>query len=253
MSLTFSGPVPVPSPQSTPLSILITGASRGIGYTLVRQYAEAHPQNIVLAGVRDPSSQQIQHYASQHKNVHIIHLDVNDVKNIQQSVSSVRLFTDHIDVLINNAGTMGEGDPKIVTQQEMIRVFQTSVIGPLSVTQSYLPLLHASTVGAKVIQVSSSLGSNQYANALGMPFISYGTSKAALNYVNTVLKSSFPDITFLSIHPGWVDTDMGNEAGSTPPTKPQDSAQAIRYYIQNKSKANSGEYLDTMTGNQIPY
>jgi len=256
MSLTFTGPVPIPSPQLTGLTILITGSSRGIGFNLVKQYSESHPDNLVFAAVRDvkaQSSQQVVQYAKQHKNVLVIPVDTSSSNSITASVSHVTQFSDHIDILINNAGVLGEGDPNKVTAEEMIRVYNVNVVGPLIVVQSYLPLLLKSQLPAKVIGVSSGLGSNQYAWALGAPFISYGTSKAALNYITSVLKGSFPQLTFLTIHPGWVDTEMGNDAGGKPPTNVEESVQAIRYYIQEKQNKNSGEFLDVMTGQLLPY
>jgi len=255
MSLTFTGPVPIPSPQLTGLTILITGSSRGIGFNLVKQYSESHPDNLVFAAVRDvkaQSSQQVVQYAKQHKNVLVIPVDTSSSNSISASVSHVTKLTDHIDILINNAGVVGEGDPSKVTSEEMIRVYNVNVVGPLSTVQSYLPLLLKSSLPAKIVNVGSVLGSNQYAYMFGFPFISYGTSKAALNYITSVLKSSFPQLTFITIHPGWVDTDMGNTAGK-PPTNVEESVQAIRYYIAEKQLNNSGEYLDIMNGQLIPY
>ena len=54
--------------------------------------------------------------------------------------------------------------------------------------------------------MSSALGSNAFANAFGAPTVSYGLSKAALNYLNTAFRYAEPNVTFLSIHPGWVAT-----------------------------------------------
>ena len=78
MSLTFSGPVPVVPEQPSPLSVLVTGASRGLGLELVRQYAAAHPSHVVLAGVRQPSAAaSLQAVAAAHTNVRIVPLDVD--------------------------------------------------------------------------------------------------------------------------------------------------------------------------------
>ena len=56
MAATLKGPVPIVKPQSSPMHILITGASRGLGLQFVEQYSQAHDNNIVIAGVRNPSS-----------------------------------------------------------------------------------------------------------------------------------------------------------------------------------------------------
>jgi len=253
MSLTFTAPVPVPASQSTPLSILITGAARGIGLELVKKYAIAHPQNKVLAAVRDVNNANlVTEFAKSHRNVSLIPLDVSDESSIRNSVKHVTAVTDRVDILFNNAGVVGVRDPATIQSAEMLRVLSTNVVGPLLVVQSYLPLLQKSSQPAKIISVSSVLGSNQHAYAFNAPFISYGTSKAALNFLNTTLKHVYPNLVFISIHPGWVDTDMGNTAGK-PPTTVSDSAQAIIYYTQQTTLAKSGQYLDITTGEELPY
>jgi len=253
--LTFTGAVPIPAPQSTPLSVVITGASRGIGYELVVQYAKAHQGNVVIAGVRDPSQAALKSLSA-YPNVHLVQLDVASESSIRASVSEVERYTSHLDVLVNNAGIYGDleaGDPTRVTAQQFTSVFTTNVTGVLLTTQAYLPLLRKSSVGAKVINVSSGLGSNVYANAFGAPTTSYGLSKAALNYLTTAFRYAEPTITFIAIHPGWVATDMGKASGGAPPTNTADSVQAIRFYIQEKGIQSTGQFLDTMTGQIIPY
>jgi NAD(P)-dependent dehydrogenase (short-subunit alcohol dehydrogenase family) len=257
MSVTFTGPVPVPSAQSSPLSILITGASRGIGYGLVQQYAQAHPKNIIFAGVRHPegeTSKNLRTFAQEHPNVHIIPLDVSNEHSISSSVSHVSKVVKHVDLIINNAGVLIGGERvDTATSEGLISTYTTNVVGPFLVVRSYLSLLQSSSA-PQVINVSSSLGSNAYAYLFNFPFVSYGTSKAALNYMNTVLSHAYPTILFLTIHPGWVDTDMGNAAGGKPPTEIQDTVKAIRYYAATKNVTkNQGEYLDITNGQILPF
>jgi NAD(P)-dependent dehydrogenase (short-subunit alcohol dehydrogenase family) len=257
MSVTFTGPVPVPSPQSKSLNILITGASRGIGYGLVQQYAVAHPKNIIFAAVRNPqgeTSKNVTAFAKQHPNVHIIPLDASNEKSITDSVAAVSKVVDHIDLLINNAGVLIGGETlDSATTEGLISTYLTNVAGPFLVVRSYLSLLQKSSA-PQVINVSSTLGSNVDAWKFGSPFLSYGSSKAALNYVNSVLSHAYPSILFLTIHPGWVDTEMGNAAGGKPPTVISDTVQAIRYYSAQKTVAkNQGEFLDVTTGQILPF
>ena len=58
MSLTFTGPVPVPAHQTTPLRILITGASRGLGLEMVRQYGAAHKDNVISQPCATPTARR---------------------------------------------------------------------------------------------------------------------------------------------------------------------------------------------------
>ena len=255
MSVGFAGAVPVPQPQSSPLHVLVTGASRGIGLELVKQYSTAYEKNVVFAGVRNPSTAtELKAFASQHSNVHIIALDVDSEDSIHDSVKVVEKVTDRLDILINNAAVAGDAqsmNPLTLTGKVLTSILNTNVVGVLLVTQTYLPLLKRST-GAKVVNVSTGLGSNALANAMGVTFAAYGTSKAALNYLSTVFRYTVPDVAFLTLSPGWVDTDMGSAANKAP-TKVEDSVQAIRYYVAEKTIKNSGEYFDTMNGSAIPY
>ena len=259
MSMAFTGPVPVPPPQSSGLVVLVTGASRGLGRELVVQYARASTANVLFAGVRDPASAGARALTELGlKNVHVIKLDVTREDSVRASVGSVKAVADHLDVLINNAGIGGTADgfdPTTATVEVFSTVFATNVTGVMLTTQAYLPLLKRSTTdgGARVINMSSAMGSNQYVNAMGTPSTSYGTSKAALNYLTNAFRYKVPEIAFLAIHPGWVDTEGGRFGGGAPPTKTEDSVQAMRYYIATKTVKNSGEYLDVPSGQLIPY
>lgn len=211
MARTFSGPVPVPSPQTSALRVLVTGASRGIGFELVKQYAGAHKDNIVIAGVRDPngkSSQAVQALAKQTPNVHVVKIDVDDEQQIRDSAAEVSRWTDGtLDVLINNAGIVGdENDPLKVTTKQLLEVVNTNVAGPLAVIQTHLPLLRKSTVGGKVINISSGVGSSAHLMMMGHPLLPYGMSKAALTYMNTSFAHTVKDVMFLALSPGWVST-----------------------------------------------
>ena len=251
MALTFSGAVPVPAAQTAGLTVLVTGASRGIGYELVVQYAKAHADNVVFAGVRDPSAASVKPLTSL-SNVHVVQLDVSDERSVRASVSQVERHASQLDVLINNAAIIGAKEdmsPVTVSAAAFTSIMMTNVTGVLMTTQAYLPLLRKSTA-PKVINVSSAVAAHRFANAMGFPMTAYGTSKAALNYLTTAFRYGEPKVTFVTAHPGWVQTDMGNNAGS-PPTRTEDSVQALRYYIAQKTLDNSGEFFDAMTGDNI--
>ena len=256
MSLTFSGPVPIVPAQQSALTVLITGSSRGLGLELVRQYATAHKDNVVFAGARNPDKAgQLQALAKAHSNVHVVELDVDSDKSIKASVLAVERHASHVDVLINNAAISpveGARTPLQTTSADFDRVFHTNVTGTLATTLAYIPLLQRSKVGAKVANISSLLGSNLQAAEFGAPFMAYGVSKAAVTYLTTCFKHAVPDVAFLALHPGWVATEMGSVAGA-PPTHIEDSVSALRYYIATRSLSHSGDFIDCMTGNIIPF
>jgi FlaA1/EpsC-like NDP-sugar epimerase len=69
-----------------PVRVLITGAARGIGLELTRQYAAANPKNVVFAGVRDVHFDRIAALAKQHRNITIVELDVSSEASVKASL-----------------------------------------------------------------------------------------------------------------------------------------------------------------------
>ena len=254
--MSFSGPVPSPAPQTSPLVVLVTGAARGIGFELVQQYLAAHPSNTVFAGVRNPdSASALAQLAAAHPTrLHILPMDVSDTSSVQSTLQLVQAHTSHIDLLINNAGQLGDPssqNPLTATPEQFLSVLTTNVVGVQLVTQTFLPLLLHSAVGGKVGNITSRLGSNAFANRQG-PKLSYGVSKAALNYLTSAWKFAAPAVVFLALHPGWVATEMGSSLGKAP-VQPHESAQAIRYQLSEKDISHSGEFVDVVSGSIIPY
>jgi len=253
MSATFPGAVPVPKPQTTAVTVLITGGGRGLGFELVQQYATAHQDNVIFATVRNPkTTTALNDFARLHSSVHIVQLDIADEDSVKASVVYVAKVTRHLDLLINNAVTIGAADALTVSRKTFNDVLNTNVSGVLSVIQAYLPFLHRSAT-PKIVNISSAGGSNLFANRAGPTWFSYGVSKAALNYLTSCICLQVPNVTFLALHPGWVNTEGGASSGGTPPTSPSDSVKALRYYIAEKNLENSGEFIDVCTGELIPY
>lgn len=258
-SATFApGTAPVPQPQSSPLTILITGASRGLGLELVKQYSAAYETNTIIAAVRDPaskSSSEVLAFASAHPNVHVIPMDVSSEASIKASVSHLPASVKHVDLLYNNAGIMGPlTDLEGLTSASVLEVLNVNVVAPLIINATYLPLLRASP-NPKVIVVGSAMGSSVLTEAIvGMKSIPYSLSKSGAAYVSNALHFAIPDVTFLAIQPGWVETEMGSLGGTVkPPVQQKESIQAIIAAIQNKNRAQSGQFFSTVTGNILPY
>jgi NAD(P)-dependent dehydrogenase (short-subunit alcohol dehydrogenase family) len=233
---------------------VITGAARGLGFELVRQYSSAHSQNLIIAAVRDPSAKssvKLTQLAQSNKNIRIVQLDVADETTILNAAKQVSALVSHIDILINNAGIIGEkGTGLTTTKSDLLDVYNTNVVGQILVIQNFLPLLKAASPAAKVVTISSGLGSNAHADALGPAMISYGISKAAVNFFNTAFANTVPELTFLSFSPGWVKTDMGSDKA---PIEVADSVTAIRTRIQQKQHSNSGEFSDVISGNKLAF
>ncbi|XP_030588385.1 uncharacterized protein LOC115782368 [Archocentrus centrarchus] len=252
-------------------SVLITGASRGLGLQIVDSLASGgFSPGKIIATCRNPGgAQKLQELAQKHPSIHIITLDVVSQASIEKSVEEVSKLVQEegLNCLINNAGISVVADFHSVTAEMMIENFHTNTVAPLMITKAYLPLLKkaasrggaggSATMGiqrAAVINVTSLLGSvelNWGERANNFKWYPYRTSKSALNMVSRCMAVDLePDgILCMAIHPGWVRTDMG---GSEAPLSAEESISSILSVIGGLTEKDHGSFLN-FTGEQIPW
>ena len=223
-------------------TVLITGANRGIGLELARQYSEAGWN--VIGTARNPD--QATELANFSK-THVVQLDVTDQESVVRLAHHIG--GQPIDLLINNAGIL----PMMRTVADIdLDQFETILavnsIGPVRVTQALLPNLRAGTQ-KKIINITSNLGS--ITDNTDGRFYGYRESKAALNMFTRSLAAELRPDGFICIvmHPGWVQTDMG---GANAPVPVTESAQGIRSVVDNLTPADSGKYW-THRGEQMAW
>ncbi len=216
--------------------VLITGTNRGIGLTFVKQYA-ADDWN-VIAGCRDPQSAvELQLLASTHRNIQIIALDMNNFSQID--TVALQLKDQKIDVLINNAGVYPESSLNNIDYDDWATAFKINTMAPLKMVQTFMSHIAGSHL-KKIVTLSSKMGSLDD-NTSGGSYI-YRSSKAA---VNIVMKSLSIDlkpygIAVVTLHPGWVQTDMGGPNGLI---DSQTSVTGLRKVIADLSLASSGKFI----------
>jgi len=187
-------------------SWLVTGASRGIGQALVN--ALAARGDFVYAAVRSPQSAT---GLSGKANIEVVQLDVSDQISVDSLASKLRETGKRLNGLINNAGVALE-DRSGTVQTSPIEVYEKTLeintLGPIRVTKAFLPLLDPEPFPI-VVNVTSILGSISLAiNGFGR---SYPISKAALNMFTRLLSLDLKGGCAISLHPGWVKTEMGGE------------------------------------------
>jgi len=221
--------------------IVVTGANRGIGLELVRSFVGLG--HSVYGTARNPDAAEELKAAGASG---ILPLDVSDSESITTFGAELAETTDAIDLLVNNAGVGSvsfgaEGaavgidvvDPDVIAQ-----VFQVNTVGPLLVTRALMPLLRAGS-DAVVCNISSQLGSMVV--GAGSGDVPYNVSKAGLNMITVKYANAHPEITFVAVHPGWVQTDMGGaEASLTPP----ESASAIADTLMGLTREHSGRFMN---------
>lgn len=216
-------------------TVFITGATRGIGLELSKQYAKANWK--VLACSRHPETPDLQALKNLHSNVSIVKLDVSNQDEIKKVATDLR--DTPIDLLINCAGIYGNGkreqDLEDITPEDMEAVFKTNSIAPLMVSRAFLPQLELSRFKT-IVTISSRIGS--ITDNTSGEIYAYRTSKAA---VNMIMKSLAVDLSpkkikVILLHPGWVKTDMG---GAGADIDVSTSVEGMRRVIESKLEVST--------------
>ncbi|MCI4380429.1 hypothetical protein PGIGA_G00239750 [Pangasianodon gigas] len=250
-------------------SVLITGASRGLGLQMVKHLVgiSERPKKIIATARNPATAQELQQIAKSHPEVHIVPLDVVNDVSIEAAVQKVSSIVGPagLNCLINNAGIAIVSDLNSETRDSMMKTFQSNTISPLFVTKAFLPLLRAAAAAAvcdggvmcvnraAVINVSSVLGSVQLNWGKGAVFKVYGyrASKAGLNMVTRSLAVDLQPEGILCtvVHPGWVQTDMG---GKEAPLTPEESISSLLAVVSALSEKDHGQFLD-YEGKNLPW
>jgi len=219
---------------------LITGANRGIGLELSRQYAAAGWR--VFACSRHPEkSDALNKLAAQYPDlIKIFALDVTD--HVQVEHLAQDLAKESIDLLINNAGIYPNSDKNgfgRTDYAEWMQAFRINTMAPLKMAEAFSGQIACSKLKI-IVTISSKMGSVAD-NDSGGSYL-YRTSKAA---VNMVVKSLAIDlkplgITSVVFHPGWVKTDMGGPGAMITTAQ---SVSGIREVIATLKPTDSGKFV----------
>ena len=216
---------------------LVTGANKGIGLEVVRQLATRGWRVFLtgrsLAAVRKAASPL-------GPSVVPVPLDITSRISIEAAFSVVSQAVNHLDVLVNNAGILDhdEGSVFELHPQRLRRMFETNTIGPLLVSQTFLPLIRKSESG-RIINVSS--GAGQLSD-MGTWAPAYSISKTALNGVTGQFAAALRDsnIVVNSVCPGWVKTDMG---GHEAPLTVEQGADTIVWLATEAPQSMTGLFI----------
>jgi len=246
----------VQSAEHSRPTVLITGASRGIGLELARQYAERGWT--VVATARDPGrSDALQELARGNQLVRLEVLDVTD--QTEADALAEKLRGQPIDVLINNAGILGDIDAQRFGQFDFSvfdQIMEVNTKGPLRVTQALIDNV-AISEQKKIMNVSSAVGSIKLAFG-GQTF--YRSSKAALNMAMRNLAKEMrrdkdenrKQLIFGLIDPGVVDTGFAKNVPIPMIQADESAAAVIRVIDAFEDRKQSGRFY-TYTGKELPW
>lgn len=234
-------------------TVLVTGASRGLGLEFAKQYAAAGWRVLACARRVSPALAGL---AGLQESVTPLRLDVTDHAQVDQLAA--QLDGEAIDLLLNNAGTMGRHgfDDGGADEQrfgatdydEWERVLRTNVMGPMKMAEAFVE--HVARSGQrKIVTLSSMVGSMSLNRSGGL--YGYRASKAA---VNAVMRSMAIDlaqrgITAAALHPGWVRTAMGGPGAQIDVTT---SVAGMRRVIENLTPQDA-EGILAWDGSRLPY
>lgn len=218
-------------------TILITGANRGIGLSLVKNYLAKGEK--VLGVCRNNSAELAQSGAEV-----IEGIDVATESGCSKLAENVANRS--IDILINNAGILRSTSFDNMDFELILEQFKVNSMAPLRVVSALKTNLHS---GAKVAMITSRMGSIED-NGSGGGY-GYRMSKTALNAAGKSLaidlKSS--GIAVALLHPGWVNTEMVNFNGQI---EPEESAKGLVARIDALNLDNSGGFWHA-NGEKLPW
>ena len=193
---------------------LITGANKGLGRETARRLlATGHA---VWMGARDPERGRA---AAEELGGRFVALDVTDDDSVAAAAATVAAGHGGLDVLVNNAGITGGRRPVAeTTVDDVRRVYETNVFGPVRVLQAFLPLLERSDAPV-VVNVSSGMGSltvttdpdRLESTIVGL---AYPSSKSALNMLTSQYAKAYPRLRINAVDPGYTSTDLNERRGT---------------------------------------
>jgi NAD(P)-dependent dehydrogenase (short-subunit alcohol dehydrogenase family) len=192
---------------------LVTGANKGIGREVARQLATKDFHVFVGARNRDAGRKAADEIAKKGGKATFLEIDVSDNSSVTAAAREFSKISDHLDVLVNNAGIMVDGDDAIlkISDDLLRKTLETNTLGALRVTRAFADLL-AKSEAPRVINVSS--GGGQLTGGADGWAPAYCISKTALNGVTSQLATALPKFAVNSVCPGWVRTDMGGQGAT---------------------------------------
>ncbi|RDW87996.1 putative aflatoxin biosynthesis ketoreductase nor-1 [Coleophoma cylindrospora] len=240
---------------------LITGANRGIGLGLLQSII-SRPRTTIIAAVRnvDAASKSLSSVSvGEDSKLIIVKIDALSETDPDQAALELtsKYNINKIDVLVSNAGLLGNVAPVLGTSAQVVRDhLEVNTIAPLNLIKAFFPLLSASQQ-PRFFVLTSAVGTMGNMEEYPVPFFAYGLSKAAANYLVRKLHFENPSLISMAFNPGWVQTDMGNFAATSvgmaeAPITSEDSIKGLVSLFDNASIEKSGTFTN-VSGEPVPW
>ena len=203
--------------RTGPRTALVTGANKGLGRETARRLI-ADGLTVYIGSRDDERGRQ----AADELGARLLVLDVTDDSSVRAAATRLHEELDHLDVLVNNAGIVGDAwtPPENQTADDVAAVYAVNVFGTIRVTHALLPLLQAAPAPV-IVNVSSGTGSFHRTTDPGTfestwPALAYASSKAALNMITVQYAKALPQLRINAVDPGFTATDATGGRGQNP-------------------------------------
>jgi NAD(P)-dependent dehydrogenase (short-subunit alcohol dehydrogenase family) len=210
---------------------LVTGANKGIGFSIARQLAQKDIKVLIGARDQDKGLAAVEQLQSEGLEAHFILIDVGRAISIEAAIGKIKDDFKRLDILVNNAGIMVDTQSGILELDPGVfnNTLTTNVFGPLLLAQACVPLMKANGYG-RIVNMSSTLGSLSDMSNPDSPYgavlsPAYRLSKTLLNGITVLLANALRGTNILvnSACPGWVRTDMGGDQAPLTPEQGADT------------------------------
>lgn len=240
--------------------ILVTGASKGIGKAIAKELAsQGHEIFATYNSDRDGAEDLMKSVLKSNGKISIYKLDVCDESSIAELYDEISKKVEELDVLVNNAGIDFDIPIQEYPTDKIKKVIEVNLLGPIFVTQVFLPLLKNSQNNPVIINISSRMGIKDLVEGVG----AYAPSKAGLIRFTQCCTYEFaqygiranavcPGFTRTNVYetlfpqPGQLD-ELFNAVSSDNPCgricKIEDTANLVAFLVSNKATYINGEAI----------
>jgi NAD(P)-dependent dehydrogenase (short-subunit alcohol dehydrogenase family) len=230
------------------MNIIVTGASRGIGYQTARLFCRNEGTRVVAISRSRERLEEL--YESCVKDfsgssLYILPFDLEDLKGIEKVlVQEIGKLFDSVDILVNNAGILIKKPVVEMDPVDAERMMRVNFLAPMILVRTLLPLLEKGSE-PHVLNIGSMAGVQGGKKFGGLS--AYSASKAAVHTLTECLAAEFPEsgIRFNALALGAVGTEMLAEAfpGLEPPLDASQMAEYIRDFAMNGQRYYNGKVL----------
>lgn len=233
---------------------IVTGGSQGIGLAIVETLVAAN-YFVIIADLNAPMSDLT---PAQLSNIHYQQCDVSDADSVKALVEWVMAQYGHVEVLINNAGVVCQGELTSVSQEAWQRVFRINVEGPFLLCRAVIPIMQQQGSGriVNIASVAAQTGGGFLGNTC------YAASKGAVISLSKGIAREYGEdgICCNTLCPGYVETPLTTAMSDAQvqhavqaipakrPGRPSDIAQAILLLVSEKNSYINGVTLNVDGG-----